>query len=238
MMREAVILAGGFGTRLQSVVPDLPKPMAPVADRPFLEYLLDFLIDQRFTRVVLSLGYKADLIRNYFGPQYRSLDIAYVTENSPLGTGGAIKSALLACHGEPVFIFNGDSFIEIECTVLLNVYRKTCRPVIVGRHVDNASRYGRLVIEGPLVCGISEKSSSESGIINAGCYVVPRNLLDDYGRAEKFSFETDFLMPTLAMKPFALHIANGRFIDIGVPDDYRRAHHLLATSVKMDGFGR
>ena len=109
-MHEAIVLAGGFGTRLREVLPDLPKPMAPVAGRPFLEILLTSLADKGFSRVVLSLGYMADKIITYFGNSFTGLDLIYVVEDEPLGTGGAVRLALSQCLQDHIYILNGDTF--------------------------------------------------------------------------------------------------------------------------------
>ena len=111
---EAIILAGGFGTRLQSVVSDVPKPMATISGRPFLEILLKSLAEMGFSRVVLSLGYKAEMIRSHFGSNFLGQDLVYVEEKTPLGTGGATRLAATACTQSNMFVFNGDTFLELE----------------------------------------------------------------------------------------------------------------------------
>ena len=114
---EAILLAGGFGRRLQAVVPDLPKPMAPVSGRPFLEILLSILADKGVNRVILSLGYRAEQISSYFGARYAGMELDYVVEEAPLGTGGGIRLALSRCSSNPVFIFNGDTFLDLRWTL-------------------------------------------------------------------------------------------------------------------------
>ena len=109
---SAIILAGGFGTRLQSLVSDVPKPMASVGGRPFLAYLLDYLINQGIARVILALGYKHQAIIDYFGKRYRSLDLTYLIEESPLGTGGALQKALAVTDEGPILALNGDTFLS------------------------------------------------------------------------------------------------------------------------------
>ncbi len=111
---EAIVLAGGFGTRLRQVVPDLPKPMAPIAGRPFLEILLLSLYQKGFSRVVLSLGFMAEKIIAHFGDRYVGMDLVYAVEHHPLGTGGAIRVALAQCASDHVFVFNGDTYLDLE----------------------------------------------------------------------------------------------------------------------------
>ena len=118
MVKEAVILAGGFGTRLQSVVADVPKPMAPVNGKPFLQYILDYCIKQGIERVVLSTGYKHEVIFSFFGTQYNTITIQYAHEQEPLGTGGGIQFALQKCIDENVVVLNGDTFFDVDLQAL------------------------------------------------------------------------------------------------------------------------
>ncbi|MBC7204204.1 MAG: NTP transferase domain-containing protein, partial [Pusillimonas sp.] len=143
-MMEAIILAGGFGTRLRTVVPDLPKPMARVAGKPFLEILLKSLAQKGFKRVVLSLGYKANVIVSHFGNEFQGLTLKHAVEEHPLGTGGAIRLALSHCMNDRVFVFNGDTFLDLECELVEQLWQRNHRPIIVGRTVPDTSRYGRL----------------------------------------------------------------------------------------------
>jgi D-glycero-alpha-D-manno-heptose 1-phosphate guanylyltransferase len=227
MIRQAIVLAGGLGTRLRALVPDSPKPMALVAGRPFLAYILDFLVQQKFTDCVISTGYKGDVIHTYFGRSFGPMQITYASEHHPLGTGGAIKRALEACRADTVFVFNGDTFFELDCDRLLLRQQQANRPLIVGRFVSDVSRYGRLDTRDELVVGISEKSAAGPGIVNAGCYLLPKDALVTYTQSLPFSFERDFLATTLPTHPFALHLATGLFIDIGTPEDYLAAQSIF-----------
>lgn len=141
---EAVILAGGFGTRLREVVPDLPKPMVPIANKPFLEILLGDLARKGFKRVVLSLGYKAEVIITHFGKRFAGMDIAYAVEDTPLGTGGAVRMGMSQCLSDHVFIFNGDTFLDLEADAVELLWQKHRHCIIVARKVSDTSRYGRL----------------------------------------------------------------------------------------------
>ena len=194
---EAIILAGGFGTRLRHVVADVPKPMAFVAERPFLEILLGSLANQGFSRVVLSLGFMAEKISNHFGSQYAGMEIEYVVEDTPLGTGGATRLAFEACTNDHVFVFNGDTYQDLDLELLAHEYQKNHRPIVVGRFVSDTTRYGRLVVKGKQIISFNEKGLSGPGIINTGCYVLPTNALEQFSLGSAFSIETDYFMPSV-----------------------------------------
>lgn len=225
---EVIILAGGFGTRLREIVPDLPKPMAPVAGRPFLEILLLSLSHKGFTRVILSLGFMAVKISDYFGKRFAGMDLVYVVEDSPLGTGGAVRLALSICEEDHVFIFNGDTFLDLEVDAIERLWQNNSHPIIVGREVSNTARYGRLLTEDNYVLGFTEKGVVGPGLINAGCYVFDRRQLDFFPLNEAFSLESDFLVNLVAQTEVDVFVTEGLFIDIGIPDDYNLAQTLLA----------
>lgn len=220
---EAIVLAGGFGTRLKQVVPDLPKPMAPVSGRPFLEILLASLARKGFRRVLLSLGYLADKVVDHFGDRFSGMDLVYEIEKTPLGTGGAVRQALTRCTDDHVFVFNGDTFLDLEVKDVEAHWKKYHVPVIVARDVADTARYGRLETADGRVLGFSEKGTSGPGLINAGCYVLPADSLDGFVSGQPFSLETDYLANAVGERRFDLFVTNGHFIDIGVPEDYARA---------------
>jgi len=226
---EGIVLAGGFGTRLRAVVPDLPKPMAPVAGKPFLELVLAGMASQGFARVVLSLGYKADAISAYFGERFQGMELVYEVEDAPRGTGGAVRAALGRCAADHVFIFNGDTFLQLEVPEVEACWGRHREPVIVTRAVDDTARYGRVQVQDGYVADFLEKGQGGPGLINAGCYVFPRELLVGVApRKEAFSLEADFLVEAVRQGGFRSFTTRGTFIDIGVPEDYRRAQHELA----------
>jgi D-glycero-alpha-D-manno-heptose 1-phosphate guanylyltransferase len=225
---EAIVLAGGFGTRLREVVPDLPKPMAPVAGRPFLEILLASLARKRFTRVVLSLGYMADKIIDHFGHRYLDMDLVYEVEDTPLGTGGAIRAALNRCVDDHAFVFNGDTYLELESDELERRWQATKQAIIVVREVDDTARFGKVELRDGRITAFLEKGEAGPGLINAGCYVLPKNALEDFPAGEPFSLENRFFVPNLQTVHFNGFITRGLFIDIGVPADYHLAQTLLA----------
>ncbi len=227
-MREAIILAGGFGTRLRELVPDLPKPMAPVAGRPFLEILLATLAQKGFTRVVLSLGFMSSNIIDHFGECYLGIELVYEVESQPLGTGGAIRAALARCVADPVFVFNGDTYLDVEVDELDCLWRANHHPTIVLREVPDTARFGRVEMRDSRILGFLEKGTPGPGLINAGCYVFPKHILDDFPLGENFSLETEFFALYMQNIWFDGFVTHGRFIDIGVPDDYVLAQKELA----------
>lgn len=225
---EAIVLAGGFGTRLRQVVADVPKPMAPISGRPFLEILLSLLAQKGFTRVVLSLGFMAEKISDYFGTRFAGLDLAYVVEDAPLGTGGATRLAVEACTQNHVFVFNGDTYLDLEAQSLEEQWQANRNPIVVGRQVPDTTRYGRLVVDGECITSFAEKGISGPGLINAGCYVLATNALTRFPLNQPFSIETDYLVPEVTRASVGVFVTEGVFIDIGIPEDYTRAQTLLA----------
>jgi D-glycero-alpha-D-manno-heptose 1-phosphate guanylyltransferase len=225
---EAIVLAGGFGTRLREVVPDLPKPMASIAGRPFLEILLSMLARQGFTRVILSIGFMAEKIISHFGDSYLEMKLVYEVESQPLGTGGAIRAALQHCTTDHVFIFNGDTYLALEVDELECLWQVNRHPVIVVREVTDTARFGRVDMCDGRINAFLEKGMSGTGLINAGCYVLPKNALDDFPLGKPFSLETEFFIKQLQCIRFDGFVTQGCFIDIGVPDDYELAQTMLA----------
>ncbi|MGZ3821668.1 MAG: nucleotidyltransferase family protein [Mucilaginibacter sp.] len=227
-MMEAIVLAGGFGTRLREVVPDLPKPMASVAGRPFLEILLTALACKGFCRVILSVGYMSDKVISHFGGQFAGMDLIYEVEDIPLGTGGAVRQALTRCNSDHVFVFNGDTYLDLEVADVEVHWQTHHQPIIVAREEPETARYGRLNVLENRVIGFLEKGEPGAGLINAGCYVLPVAILDKFALGQVFSLETDFLANTVGVQRIDLFVTNGHFIDIGVPEDYARAQTVLA----------
>lgn len=224
---EAIVLAGGFGTRLRQVVADVPKPMAPIAGRPFLEILLRSLAREGFSRVVLSLGFMAEKISEHFGSRFAGLDLAYAVEDTPLGTGGAIRLAFEACTQDHVFVFNGDTYFNLEAQSLERQWQAKRNPIVVGRQVPDTTRYGRLIVDGGRVTSFAEKGMAGPGLINAGCYVLATDALARFPLNQPFSIETDYLVPEVARATVQVFETVGVFIDIGIPEDYARAQNLL-----------
>lgn len=228
---QAIVLAGGLGTRLRSVVPDLPKPMAPVAGRPFLAWVLDRLVDAGFERAVLAVGYRFEAIRDHFGDNYRGMALHYSVEHTPLGTGGAIRLAADQVTALPVFILNGDTFLELDYAAMYAAHRQaSARLSMAVCRVPDVGRYGALALQGDTVCGFLEKGGSGPGDINAGVYLLSADILQQIPVHTDFSFEQQLLVPRVAeLRPLAFHTA-GRFIDIGIPEDFERAQQWFARA--------
>jgi len=228
-LMEAIILAGGLGTRLQQVVSDLPKSLAPIAGRPFLEILLAFLARKQFTRVILSVGFMSEKIVEHFGDHYAGMALVYEIEREPLGTGGAIRAALTQCRSDHVFVFNGDTYCDLDVEGLERTWQHGRGPIVVAREVSDSTRFGRVEIVGERITAFREKGVSGAGLINAGCYVLPSHALNAFPLGQKFSLETEYLAREAGRIYFTGFITRGRFIDIGVPEDYARAQIELAN---------
>lgn len=219
---EAVILAGGFGTRLASVVSNVPKPMAAVAGKPFLSFLLDDLARQDITRAILAVCHKKEIIMEWFGTTYHGMEIVYSVEDEPLDTGGAIRKALSLCQEERVFVLNGDSFLAVRLKELRHAAEVCGRKiVIVIKPMTNFSRYGAVERdqEGAIVA-FHEKRYCHAGYINGGIYDIERTVLEKY--PQKFNMERDCFPELLKDREIGSMESDGYFIDIGIPEDYAR----------------
>lgn len=228
-MYEAIILAGGFGTRLREAVPDLPKPMAPVAGKPFLAWQIEYLIANGVTRFILSVGYKAQIIRDYFGNTYHGADIVYAEEAEPLGTGGAIKFALMQATQERVFVFNGDTLCDVNLSELRKLNAENIEGVgILVKEVQDTSRYGAIDFDrtSRLVTNFGEKAKVGPGYINAGVYDIPKNLFASLNVKYPFAFENDVINKLVGINLYAV-IAGDFFIDIGIKSDFDAAQTLV-----------
>lgn len=226
-MIEAIVLAGGFGTRLRSVVSDVPKPMAPIGDKPFLAYLLNELSRKGVNRVILSVGYKAEIIIKYFGSSYEGMDIEYAVEQEPLGTGGAVQLAMKSCTQDHIYIFNGDSYVNIDIKGMEVQWKIDRLQVIVGAVVEDTSRFGSILVEDGFVIGFAEKGKSGPGLINAGCYLLDPIKFNKFHYTPPFSLEKDFFESELSNKNIKIKVAEGFFIDIGIPEDYKKIQNRL-----------
>jgi D-glycero-alpha-D-manno-heptose 1-phosphate guanylyltransferase len=225
---QAIILAGGLGTRLRSVVRDLPKPMAPVAGRPFLAWVLDGLAAAGLRRAVLAVGYRYEAIRDHFGTSWRGLELAYSVEEAPLGTGGAMRLAVDQVTESPVFVLNGDTYVDLDYRAMLAAHiGEGASLTVAAAHVRDVSRYGALQIEDGRICGFLEKGSQGPGYINAGVYLIAADLLAGIPAGASHSFEQDLLVPGVATLRSLAFPTDGLFIDIGVPEDYERAQELF-----------
>lgn len=228
---EAIILAGGLGTRLASRLNRIPKSMAPIGDRPFLEILLDRLIIAGCSGIVLSVGHLRDAIVERFGNRYKGVPIEYAIEESPLGTGGAIRLALNLTHDQAIIVLNGDTYIDVDFSEMMKFHNSIagCLTMAVAR-VDDTARYGGVLIDDQRIAGFLEKERNGPGWINGGLYVIDRNFPWKQNLGARFSFEADVLVPYISeIRPGAF-VCEGYFRDIGIPEDLDRAQAELGNS--------
>ena len=221
----AIILAGGLGTRLRGVIGDAPKCMAPVAGRPFLDYLVDYLEQQGCARLVLSLGYRHEAVLDFLNTRSFLFPIDYVIEHEPLGTGGGIRKAMMKAGGGDICILNGDTFFDVPLQKLIAAHQSAnATATLALKAMQNFERYGTVEIaESHAITAFHEKKPMAAGLINGGVYVLSERHFFDRPLPEKFSFEKDFLEKYVTDGKFLGEVFDGYFIDIGVPDDYERA---------------
>ena len=226
---EVIILAGGLGTRLRSVVSEVPKCMAPVAGKPFLWYLLKYLTRFDVSRVVLSVGYLREVIFKWIDVVKGEFpfEFDYAIEEEPLGTGGGIKLAMDHIEGPEAVILNGDTFFDVDLNQLLVTHhsRFWAKISLALKPMKDFDRYGTVTIDGDgrVIC-FNEKQYCKEGVINGGIYVIKNDEKLYDGLPKKFSFETEVLQRECG-KTGRIHglVQDGFFIDIGVPEDYHRA---------------
>ncbi len=221
---EAIILAGGLGTRLQTVVKDVPKPMAEINGFPFLKYLLDSLSKQGITSVILSVGYKQEIIKAYFKDHYLDMTLLYSSEYSPLGTGGAIIQALKLTTDNDVYVLNGDTFFDVDLKAMQRLHTETKADISLATKVmQGFNRYGTIKIESGRVIAFEEKKYQIESFINGGIYLINKEVFNPFQLKTKFSFESDFLEKKLLQLNVTAFRSEGYFIDIGIPEDYHHA---------------
>lgn len=229
---QALILAGGLGTRLREAVPDLPKPMAPIRNRPFLEHQMDYWIGQGVTRFILSVGYKHEMIEAHFGQAYRQCPIAYAREATPLGTGGGLLLGLSQARDDLVLALNGDTFFEVNLTDMRARHQALRADVTIAlRRIAHNDRYGEVVLDASdRVASFNAEANGGEGLINGGVYLMrPSTLLElGFVPGEKAALEQDLFPRLLANKKcVAGFVSNTKFIDIGIPEDYYHAADVL-----------
>lgn len=228
---EAIILAGGFGTRLRDVVTDVPKPLAPVAGRPFLAWLLDRLAAQGMRRCILATGYMADMIEREIGSDWAGMQIVHSPEVQPLGTGGAIRQGASLLQGSAAHVLNGDTWLDYSPAALEQATLDAGATIgLALARVDDVGRYGAVETRGDIVTGFREKGGNGEGWINGGCYFLTRQAIAALPDTAKFSFESDVLLPMTAAGKVAAWTETRDFIDIGVPEDFNRAQHQFADA--------
>ena len=228
-IKEAIVLAGGLGTRLRDVLPDLPKCMAPVRGLPFLTIVLDYLIEQQFTKVVLSVGYRKEQVINYFGNSYKSLTIVYASEDEPLGTGGAIKLALSYCTQQNVFVLNGDTYFIPDLLAMEEQHNQISADISIAiKQVADSGRYGSVITDdsGRIVSFREKAPDAVEGWINGGIYLLNKDVLDNISQ-QKFSIENDVFKVSCSSLRIQSFQTDAFFLDMGIPADYERAQQIL-----------
>lgn len=231
---KAIILVGGLGTRLQKIINDVPKPMAPIHGKPFLAHLIEYLKQQGFNSIIFSVCHLWEKIFDYFHYEYLGIKIDYAKEDLPLGTGGAIVNAVsLLQDNDPVWVINGDTFLGIKHQQLYAQHQHNKATLTLAlQRVSDCARYGKVMTENNIVVDFKEKGESGEGLVSAGAYLINPELLSTFNLPEKFSFETDFLMKYLSVLRPHYFATENYFIDIGIPEDYERAKHELGFSMK------
>ena len=224
-MKEVIILAGGFGTRLKSVLKDKPKCLAEICGKPFLNYLLDSLIYQGFSHFVFALGYKSGEIIDFVRENYPELSVTFSIEKEPLLTGGAIRLAIEKCNEDNILIINADTYFGIN---LIDFYiqhmEKKADVTIALKLMENFDRYGTLVFnDEKRIIRFVVKIFQKKGFINCGYIIIKKEILLDLPINKSFSFEKDFLSKILDTKKIIAYTSNSYFIDIGIPEDFRKA---------------
>jgi len=222
---DTIILAGGLGKRLQSVISDIPKPMADINGRPFLSFLLDYLTNQKVKKVLLSVCYRHEVIENYFGRKYKDIEIEYILEEEPLGTGGAVREALKCSQNSDIAVINGDTFFDVNLIEMFKFHRsKNSLLTVAVKQMQDCSRYGAVFIQDDKIARFEEKSFSKAGFINGGIYMLNKAVSGFFNEyTMPFSFEKDFMQHNVQRINILPYISESYFIDIGIPEDYEKA---------------
>jgi len=243
-MREAVVLAGGLGTRLRTVLPDTPKALAPIQGRPFLDYLLDYLASQRVEQVCLALGYRAEkILERYrsdsslplhsagFIPQvghWKGLRLSASIESEPLGTGGALAQALPHLQAPRLFVLNGDTFFPIPLEDMEEFHTQQSRPLTLAlAYVSPADRYGLVEAQEGFVLAFREKEPRPAGWIYGGIALIEAAWWQAQKWPARFSWELYLKEAVPTLRPAAYLAQSVPFLDIGVPADYEKAQTFL-----------
>ena len=227
MLNTAIILAGGMGTRLKTIISDLPKPMAPIMNVPFLTYQLNYLKHFGIKKVIFSVGFLSEKIIAHYNQSFENINIEYSIEKNPLGTGGGIRMAMSNLNEDLVLILNGDSFFDLNLEQFYNLHlEQKAEFSLALRYVNNSERYGNIEFNSSnqITSFIEKNQLNQSGYINAGVYILSKKLyLENTKPNINFSIEKDFFekqLNQLIIKGFEF---KDYFIDIGIPEDYLKA---------------
>lgn len=227
MLNTAIILAGGMGTRLKTIISDLPKPMAPIMNVPFLTYQLNYLKHFGIKKVIFSVGYLSEKIIAHYNQSFENISIEYSIEKNPLGTGGGIRMAMSNLKEDLVLILNGDSFFDLNLEQFYNLHLEQKSDFSLAlRYVNNSERYGNIEFNSSnqITSFIEKNQLNQSGYINAGVYILSKKLYLQNTKPDiNFSIEKEFFekqLNQLIIKGFEF---KDYFIDIGIPEDYLKA---------------
>jgi D-glycero-alpha-D-manno-heptose 1-phosphate guanylyltransferase len=233
MIKEAIILAGGLGTRLRSVISDLPKCMAPVAGKPFLAYVISYLQKEGIEKFIFSVGYKNEIIIDFidsqFSPAKGGINSQFSIEDKPLGTGGAVKLACTKATEKTVLVVNGDTLFAIDINKL-GMFHDMCGAdcTLSLKPMQNFDRYGVVELNKDYsIKSFKEKKFYEAGLINGGMYALHSKKFLNEDLPATFSFEKEYLEKYFDKRRMYGVVQDKYFIDIGIPEDYERAQNEL-----------
>jgi len=231
---EAIILAGGLGKRLKDVIPDIPKPMAPVRGKPFLHYVFQWISRYPVEKIILSLGYKAECIMDHFGNSVFDIPMEYLIEKKPLGTGGAVKYASTKAEGKDILIMNGDTWFPVDLNRFLefHISKKNMLSVALKR-MHFFDRYGTVDLAGNTIMKFNEKKYCEDGLINGGIYLMNKHFVGSWSMPEVFSLEKDILEKNAGNRVLKGMIFNDPFLDIGIPEDYSKVEIFIGQYTEL-----
>lgn len=243
--QDVVILAGGLGTRLRPVLPNQQKVLAPVAGEPFITRLFSLLARHGARRCVLALGHRAEDVLPLLEPWSQRYGMEFIPsiENSPLGTGGALRQALAHCHGTNVLALNGDSYVFADLSQLRQAHdQHQAKATLCAVQVDDVGRYGQLEWNEATgqITAFREKSAAHAGTpgwINAGIYMLARDLIETIPEQTASSLEKETLAPCIGNSLYAFP-CYGPFIDIGLPETYQASADFFSDLAKSDTFSQ
>lgn len=223
---DVIILAGGLGTRLKSTISDLPKCMAPVANKPFLDHILSYYVDSGCHRFIFALGFLHDIVIDHLNTAWPTLNYDFSIEDEPLGTGGAVSLAFTKVTSEHFLILNGDTLFNISIDKLIEFHYQTKAFITLSlKYMTDFERYGTVILNPEnQITGFEEKKACLEGLINGGVYIVNTAAFKALNFPDKYSFETDFLQAYVGDVAMYGMTFNTYFIDIGVPEDFHQAN--------------
>ena len=228
-IKEAIILAGGLGTRLREAVPDLPKCMAPVAGKPFLYYVISYFAKQGIEKLLFSLGYKHEIIEDYITSEFDTIQYTFCVEEKPLGTGGAIRLACQQATEKTALVLNGDTLFRVDLNKLASFHHMCGADCTLSlKPMKNFDRYGVVTLNKDYsIESFREKDYYDEALINGGIYALNVGKFQSENLPEVFSFERDYLEAYYKKRRMYGVVQDEYFIDIGVPEDFLRAQTEL-----------